>query len=212
MYKKILLPLFVLCVIFLVGFFLIDREEHTIPFVVIQTGDDLLSVPQTPAWAAIYPLSSQSYVAWTGYTNDWSFLAWKFKPNNGTLIVRDMDIVGWFTSIDMSSLSINEDSSAWWEWSTSYLRDVFFSAQEYPTARFVHKAHSWGNLVIGDLTIMDTTHQVLFPMNFVFTGDMLVGDAYFVIDRQQRWLTGLSDFLDSYMQISLHFVWEAIQR
>jgi len=210
MYKKIFIPLFVLCVIAVLGFLLIDREEHSIPFITIQTWDSIISIPDTPAWSTIYPLTSQSYISLTGYTRDGDYLKATIKPGNWTLIIRDMDVVWWFTSLDISSLTVSDNSPAYWDGANDYLRQVLFSVDEYPNIRFIHKAHTWTNYVIGDLTITDVTHQVLFPMNFSFTWNMLVWDAYFVIDRYQRWLDGLDDYLDSYLEISLHFVWERI--
>lgn len=210
---------------------MIDREQHTIPFLAIQTWDALIAVPSIPAWSQIYPITSQSFIAWTGYTTDWRYIRATIKANNWTLMVKDienissftrvqepiftekkMDVVWWFTSLSISSLTVDEDSSAYWDGSDDYLRDVLFTVDEYPNIRFVHKAHTWSNYVIGDLTITDITQQVMFPMNFSFTWNTLIWDAYFIIDRYQRWLDGLDGFLDPYLEISLHFVWERIVR
>lgn len=143
-----------------------------------------------------------------------SVLWWKAtKPggsHTGTVAIADgfvavrsgMITAGEFT-MDMTALKLLDMDNAKLE---GEIRDDFFQAPTYPTAKFVTtkvESQGTGIMVYGNLTIKDVTQAISFPAQTTLSSGSMNVKASFAIDRLLRGLNMWEGKVNNYFEFML---------
>lgn len=116
----------------------------------------------------------------------------------GELSVENNAITAGKFVIDMNSIDETEPMSEEMETKlVGHLKSPdFFNVDSFPTADFVVTGFA-NNTLTGNLTILGTSKEISFPVNYTVEGNTLTADANFTIDRTQWGIQyGSGDFFD----------------
>lgn len=125
-----------------------------------------------------YTIDSQaSMMTWHGEKIVGNAHTGTISVSEGNVVFDASQVSGEFV-IDMTSMVEDEESDV-----MKHLKsEDFFYVEKYPTSKFVIKNIVEG-MVTGDLTILDKTNEISFPVELTEEGDMLKAKAMFTIDR-----------------------------
>lgn len=105
------------------------------------------------------------------------------KLSNGMIELQDKNLVRGMFVIDMTTIKDSEGS----DMLEKHLKSQdFFDVEKYPESKIILKdiiKKDTMYQVIGDLTILDTTHEIVFPPEIKFDGQNVMVNAEFSIDR-----------------------------
>ncbi len=148
-----------------------------------------------------YQVDPASTVVWTGYKptgkHDGSFAV-----SNGSLVVNQGGLEGGSFTIDINSLQnidLENDAENKTKLEGHLKSPDFFDVAKFPTASFAITSvepYTAGNdnsvklpdathLIIGNLTLKDSTKNISFPAKVTLADNKLTANADFVIDRTQ---------------------------
>jgi polyisoprenoid-binding protein YceI len=85
--------------------------------------------------------------------------------------------LGYFV-VDMITMKENENSNV----IDHLISEDFFNVETFPTSTIELKSID-GNIVTADLTILNKTNEISFPVNFVLDENLIYANANFEIDR-----------------------------
>lgn len=145
----------------------------------------------------------QNSVLWWKATKPGGFHTGTVAITDGFVAVsNDMVTAGEFT-LDMTSLKLLDIDNAKLE---GEIRDDFFGAPSYPTAKFVTTKveTQWtGIMVYGNLTIKDVTKPISFPAQVNTSSDSINVVAAFAVDRLLRGLDMWEGKVNNYFEFML---------
>ena len=146
-----------------------------------------------------YAVDSTTTVTWTGAKPTGAHVG-TFKVSEGSLIVKDNNLVGGGFTINVNSLNNTDlagDAESKGKLEGHLKSPDFFDVAKYPTAKFEItsiepyvadssvKTLTAGatHIVKGNLTLKDSTKNISFPANVAITANGATANADFNIDR-----------------------------
>ncbi len=124
---------------------------------------------------------------------------------NGMVSLQNGIVTAGDFTIDMTSVQLLDTDNEKLE---AEIRDDFFEAPTYPTAKFVItkvEQNQTDAMVYGNLTIKDTTNPISFPATITTTEDNSMSMiASFAIDRTLRNLTKREGIVNNYLEFDIN--------
>lgn len=97
--------------------------------------------------------------------------------------------------------SIATSDEAWSGLDEVLKGDDFFAVDTYPTASFIVKNVSGGQIT-GVLTMKGISKQITFPGVVIIEDDSVVVTAEFALDRKQWWVTGWGSLVSEFIELA----------
>ena len=167
-----------------------------------------VSQPKKSANTTLKVDAKQSTFKWTGKKvtgSHWGYV----KFNSGTVNVAGKTFIGAEVTMDMNTIDVQDLQGEYNGKLVGHLKsDDFFSVANFATSTLKTKsatpikgakAGSANYTVVADLTIKGITKEITFPAQIIITGDKVIANADFAVDRT-LWdikYTGMADNLIS---------------
>lgn len=162
----------------------------------IQPAEDTEFIPVP--WAKTYSLWQSPTINWVGKKVGGEH-RWVLRIRQWAIQVTKGNVIWWWLIFDMKSITTRD--AAWSGLDSVLQGDDFFAVNEYPTASFILKNVSGGQIT-GVLTIKWVSKQITFPGVVIVEDDSVVVTADFAFDRKQWWINWWGALVSDFIELS----------